>query len=195
MLSRTVVSVSAVSSTSSTSPSRFLCKVNPTIPKFLGLEKLSHNFTNCTTWNKNLNLNRKCSTRMDIFTTKASAAAQPLTNADELIGSVETFIFDCDGLCFSLALKFLVNSFLRIKKREKEFFFPCINEGVSDLQELYGKEINWLMESLKLLICSAQEFVFNLCYSASFFPFTVLSVFTFFCKIVGFPLLDFRGRD
>jgi len=79
---------------------------------------------------------------MDIFTTKASAAAQPLTNADELIGSVETFIFDCDGLCFSLALKFLVNSFLRIKKREKEFFFPCINEGVSDLQELYGKEIN-----------------------------------------------------
>jgi hypothetical protein len=80
---------------------------------------------------------------MDNFTTKASAAAQPLTNADELIGSVETFIFDCDGLCFSLAFKFLVNSSLRIKKREKRvLFFSCINEGVSDLQELYGKEIN-----------------------------------------------------
>ena len=127
MLSRTVVSVSAVSSTS---PSRFLCKVNPTIPRFLGLKKLPHNFTNCTTWNKDLNLNRKCSTRMDNFTTKASAAAQPLTNADELIGSVETFIFDCDGLCFSLALKFLVNSFLRIKKEKKSsFFFHVLMKG------------------------------------------------------------------
>lgn len=33
----------------------------------------------------------------------ASVAAQPLENADALIDSVETFIFDCDGtfLCFS----------------------------------------------------------------------------------------------
>ncbi|KAJ6720663.1 PHOSPHOGLYCOLATE PHOSPHATASE 1A CHLOROPLASTIC [Salix viminalis] len=96
MLSRTVVSVSAVSSSSSTSPSRFLCKVNPTIPKFLGLKGLSHNFTNRTTWDRNLNLNRRCNTRMENFTTKASA--QPLKNADELIDSVETFIFDCDGV-------------------------------------------------------------------------------------------------
>jgi len=112
MLSRTVVSVSAVSSSSSTSPSRILCKVNPTIPKFLGLKGPSHNFTNCTTWNKNLNLSRKCNTRMENFTTKASAAAQPLKNADELIDSVETFIFDCDGQCLSLSFKFLFNSFL-----------------------------------------------------------------------------------
>ena len=107
MLSRTVVSVSVVSSSPSTSPSRFLCKVNSTIPKFLGLKGLSHNFTNCATWNKNLNLNRRCNTRMENFTTKASASAsasaQPLKNADELIDSVETFIFDCDGQCLSLS--------------------------------------------------------------------------------------------
>lgn len=33
--------------------------------------------------------------RMKSFTTRATA--QPLKNADELIDSVETFIFDCDG--------------------------------------------------------------------------------------------------
>ncbi|OIV89615.1 hypothetical protein TanjilG_15810 [Lupinus angustifolius] len=33
---------------------------------------------------------------MTTFTTRASA--QPLKNADELIDSVETFIFDCDGV-------------------------------------------------------------------------------------------------
>lgn len=32
---------------------------------------------------------------MEGFTTRASA--QPLKNAEELIDSVETFIFDCDG--------------------------------------------------------------------------------------------------
>ncbi|XP_072092233.1 phosphoglycolate phosphatase 1A, chloroplastic isoform X3 [Arachis hypogaea] len=36
------------------------------------------------------------SSRMTSFTTRA--AVQPLKNADELIDSVETFIFDCDGV-------------------------------------------------------------------------------------------------
>ena len=36
---------------------------------------------------------------MEGFAVRASA--QPLKNADELIDSVETFIFDCDGQFFS----------------------------------------------------------------------------------------------
>lgn len=32
------------------------------------------------------------------------ALAQPLQNADELIDSVETFIFDCDGMLWYLLL-------------------------------------------------------------------------------------------
>lgn len=39
------------------------------------------------------------------FTTRA--LAQPLQNADELIDSVETFIFDCDGMyCMPLIISF-----------------------------------------------------------------------------------------
>ncbi|KAL9365121.1 hypothetical protein Peur_042994 [Populus x canadensis] len=154
MLSRTVVSVSAVSSTSSTSPSRFLCKVNPTIPKFLGLEKLSHNFTNCTTWNKNLNLNRKCSTRMDIFTTKASAAAQPLTNADELIGSVETFIFDCDGVIWKgdKLIDGVPQTLDMLRSRGKRLVFVTNNSTKSRKQ--YGKKF----ESLGLDVSEEEIF-------------------------------------
>lgn len=43
------------------------------------------------TWNNNSSR----MSRMKSFTTRATA--QPLKNADELIDSVETFIFDCDG--------------------------------------------------------------------------------------------------
>lgn len=44
-------------------------------------------------WNRKTNCNRS---GMATFTTRA--LAQPLKNADELIDSVETFIFDCDGM-------------------------------------------------------------------------------------------------
>ncbi|XP_052311414.1 phosphoglycolate phosphatase 1A, chloroplastic isoform X1 [Populus trichocarpa] len=154
MLSRTVVSVSAVSSTSSTSLSRFLCKVNQTIPKFLGQKKLSHNFTNCTTWNKNLNLNRKCSTRMDNFTTKASAAAQPLTNADELIGSVETFIFDCDGVIWKgdKLIDGVPQTLDMLRSRGKRLVFVTNNSTKSRKQ--YGKKF----ESLGLDVSEEEIF-------------------------------------
>ncbi|KAJ6987414.1 hypothetical protein NC653_020617 [Populus alba x Populus x berolinensis] len=151
MLSRTVVSVSAVSSTS---PSRFLCKVNPTIPRFLGLKKLPHNFTNCTTWNKDLNLNRKCSTRMDNFTTKASAAAQPLINADELIGSVETFIFDCDGVIWKgdKLIDGVPQTLDMLRSRGKRLVFVTNNSTKSRKQ--YGKKF----ESLGLDVSEEEIF-------------------------------------
>ncbi|KAF9674530.1 hypothetical protein SADUNF_Sadunf10G0136700 [Salix dunnii] len=146
MLSRTVVSVSAVSSSSSTSPSRFLCKVNPPIPKFLGLKGLSHNFTNCTTWNKNLNLNRRCNTRMENFTTKASAseAAQPLKNADELIDSVETFIFDCDGVIWKgdKLIDGVPQTLDMLRSRGKRLVFVTNNSTKSRKQ--YGKKFETL---------------------------------------------------
>ncbi|XVF41420.1 hypothetical protein PTKIN_Ptkin01aG0278700 [Pterospermum kingtungense] len=44
---------------------------------------------------------RHCSSpnkSMESFTTRTKASAQPLADADELIASVETFIFDCDGV-------------------------------------------------------------------------------------------------
>ena len=62
--------------------------------------------------------------RMSAFTTRA--LAQPLQNADELIDSVKTFIFDCDGILSSLAL-FSDSALL--------FLFKL------NLQELFGKEI------------------------------------------------------
>ncbi|KAJ6891872.1 hypothetical protein NC651_025155 [Populus alba x Populus x berolinensis] len=144
MLSRTVVSVSAISSSSSTSPSRILCKVNPTIPKFLGLKGLSHNFTNCTTWNKNLNSNRKCNTRMENFTTKASAAAQPLKNADELIDSVETFIFDCDGVIWKgdKLIDGVPQTLDMLRSRGKRLVFVTNNSTKSRKQ--YGKKFETL---------------------------------------------------
>ncbi|KAL9351937.1 hypothetical protein Peur_054617 [Populus x canadensis] len=144
MLSRTVVSVSAVSSSSSTSPSRILCKVNPTIPKFLGLKGLSHNFTNCTTWNKNLNLSRKRNTRMESFKAKASAAAQPLKNADELIDSVETFIFDCDGVIWKgdKLIDGVPQTLDMLRSRGKRLVFVTNNSTKSRKQ--YGKKFETL---------------------------------------------------
>jgi len=46
-------------------------------------------------WKTKSNTKRN-SSGMGTFTTRA--LAQPLKNADELIDSVETFIFDCDGM-------------------------------------------------------------------------------------------------
>lgn len=47
--------------------------------------------------------------RMDqknsIVTRAAASVAQPLENADALIDSVETFIFDCDGMYFTLIIE------------------------------------------------------------------------------------------
>lgn len=95
MLGRTAVASSSVS----------VPAVSPTVPKFLGLKRLPYNSfsTPNIKWNYTFKFIRKSSigSRME---TRASAL--PLKNADELIDSVETFIFDCDGQnpCFFLIL-------------------------------------------------------------------------------------------
>jgi hypothetical protein len=104
MLSRTTATASlSVSALSSTNPSRFLCHLSPNASTFLGLKKLSSTSPNPLSdfvsirWNTNKsNTTNKCErSRMASFTTRASA--QPLKNPEELIESVKTFIFDCDG--------------------------------------------------------------------------------------------------
>ncbi|XP_050113520.1 phosphoglycolate phosphatase 1A, chloroplastic-like isoform X1 [Malus sylvestris] len=66
------------------------CTRSTTTTTTTSTRNLSWNFIN-----SNKHKSRK-SMMEDSFTTRASA--QPLTNADDLIDSVETFIFDCDGV-------------------------------------------------------------------------------------------------
>lgn len=129
MLSRTTATASlSVSALSSTNPSRFLCHLSPNASTFLGLKKLSCTSPNPLSdfvsirWNANKNnTTNKCDrSRMASFTTRASA--QPLNNPEELIGSVETFIFDCDGEgahCFFL---FLFPLQVILTKKRKNLF-------------------------------------------------------------------------
>lgn len=106
MLSKAVASVVSVT-------------LNPkTTSKFFGLKRVSFVSSDSLVFGgKNSSFNadglkksRSCS-RMENFVTKASASssasAQPLKNADELIDSVETFIFDCDGELVTLLIAYV----------------------------------------------------------------------------------------
>ncbi|XP_065619227.1 phosphoglycolate phosphatase 1A, chloroplastic [Quercus suber] len=95
-------SLSVVSALSSTTPSPFLCHFTSNSSRFFTPPNPLSNFVSIrwntnkhNTYNKN-KCNNFGTSRMDSFTIKASA--QPLKNAEELINSVETFIFDCDGV-------------------------------------------------------------------------------------------------
>lgn len=94
-------SLSVVSALSSTTPSPFLCHFTSNSSRFFTPPNRLSNFVSIrwntnkhNTYNKN-KCNNFGTSRMESFTIKASA--QPLKNAEELINSVETFIFDCDG--------------------------------------------------------------------------------------------------
>lgn len=65
-------------------------------------------------WKRKSNTKRN-SSGMGTFTTRA--LAQPLRNADELIDSVETFIFDCDGMLLS------THHFIFIPIQEEIYFY------------------------------------------------------------------------
>lgn len=105
MLSRTGTAAShSLIVASSTNASKSFPNLNHSIPRFLGFRQFSRSLSDCSCsgsvgfgWNSRSNrkFNRS---RMEGFAVRASA--QPLKNADELIDSVETFIFDCDGEFF-----------------------------------------------------------------------------------------------
>lgn len=139
-------SLSVVSALSSTTPSPFLCHFTPNNSRFFTPPNLLSNFLSIR-WNTNkhntyTNKN-KCNnfgtSRMESFTIKASA--QPLKNAEELINSVETFIFDCDGegsyYSFLTCFVFVKVIWTRTKLKKNE---DCFN----------GVGLNWF---LCLLIC------------------------------------------
>lgn len=85
------------------------------------------------TWNNNTSR----MSRMNSFTTRATA--QPLKNADELIDSVETFIFDCDGettLFFDLLFHLWLLVLFSLPRHETQidliegaFGAHCLNRG------------------------------------------------------------------
>jgi hypothetical protein len=77
---------------------------------------------------------------MENFTTKASAAAQPLkTQTSSLtllrLSSLIVMVSVSRSLLSFFSIHFL-------NEKSFSFLFSCTNEGENDLQELYGKEIN-----------------------------------------------------
>ncbi|XP_048325151.2 phosphoglycolate phosphatase 1A, chloroplastic isoform X2 [Ziziphus jujuba] len=144
MLSRAAtasLSVSAVSANPS-KPSFFFSNTS----KFLGLNhNLSFSAPNrlsnfpCLSWNTKKTANKS---RMASFTTRASA--QPLKNADELIDSVETFIFDCDGVIWKgdKLIDGVPETLELLRSKGKRLVFVTNNSTKSRKQ--YGKKFETL---------------------------------------------------
>ncbi|KAH9734116.1 phosphoglycolate phosphatase 1A [Citrus sinensis] len=90
-----------------------------------------------------LKKSRSCS-RMESFVTKASASAQPLKNADELIDSVETFIFDCDGVIWKgdKLIDGVPETLDMLRSKGKRLVFVTNNSTKSRKQ--YGKKFETL---------------------------------------------------
>ncbi|XP_020977586.1 phosphoglycolate phosphatase 1B, chloroplastic isoform X2 [Arachis ipaensis] len=80
--------------------------------------------------------------RMTSFTTRA--AAQPLKNADELIDSVETFIFDCDGVIWKgdKLIEGVPETLDMLRSKGKRLVFVTNNSTKSRKQ--YGKKFETL---------------------------------------------------
>ncbi|KAL2330143.1 hypothetical protein Fmac_017724 [Flemingia macrophylla] len=81
---------------------------------------------------------------MGTFTTRAAAAAQPLKNADELIDSVETFIFDCDGVIWKgdKLIEGVPETLDMLRSKGKRLVFVTNNSTKSRKQ--YGKKFETL---------------------------------------------------
>ncbi|KAL1360613.1 phosphoglycolate phosphatase 1A, chloroplastic isoform X4 [Arachis hypogaea] len=82
------------------------------------------------------------SSRMTSFTTRA--AVQPLKNADELIDSVETFIFDCDGVIWKgdKLIEGVPETLDMLRSKGKRLVFVTNNSTKSRKQ--YGKKFETL---------------------------------------------------
>ncbi|CAI9302143.1 unnamed protein product [Lactuca saligna] len=78
------------------------------------------------------------------FTCAASVAAQPLENADALIDSVETFIFDCDGVIWKgdSLIEGVPETLELLRSKGKRLVFVTNNSTKSRKQ--YGKKFETL---------------------------------------------------
>ncbi|ONI05264.1 hypothetical protein PRUPE_6G364700 [Prunus persica] len=92
-------------------------------------------------WNTSNN-SKYTKSRMERFTTRASP--QPLTNADELIGSVQTFIFDCDGVIWKgdKLIDGVPETLDLLRSKGKRLVFVTNNSTKSRKQ--YGKKFETL---------------------------------------------------
>ncbi|XP_028785150.1 phosphoglycolate phosphatase 1B, chloroplastic-like isoform X2 [Neltuma alba] len=126
-------------------PCRFWFQSGPTDFKLVGLNKHYHSIKNPSSkfasvrWNRKANSNRSA---METFTTRASA--QPLKNADELIDSVETFIFDCDGVIWKgdSLIEGVPETLDMLRAKGKRLVFVTNNSTKSRKQ--YGKKFETL---------------------------------------------------
>ncbi|KAM3739135.1 hypothetical protein ACB098_08G003100 [Castanea mollissima] len=142
-------SLSVASALSSTTPSPFLCHFtlnnsrfftppNP-LSNFLSIRGNTNKHNTYTNKNK---CNNFGTSRMESFTIKASA--QPLKNAEELISSVETFIFDCDGVIWKgdKLIDGVPETLDMLRSKGKRLVFVTNNSTKSRKQ--YGKKFETL---------------------------------------------------
>ncbi|KAK4605678.1 hypothetical protein RGQ29_000116 [Quercus rubra] len=141
-------SLSVVSALSSTTPSPFLCHFTSNSSRFFTPPNRLSNFVSIrwntnkhNTYNKN-KCNNFGTSRMESFTIKASA--QPLKNAEELINSVETFIFDCDGVIWKgdKLIDGVPETLDMLRSKGKRLVFVTNNSTKSRKQ--YGKKFETL---------------------------------------------------
>ncbi|KAK9292224.1 hypothetical protein L1049_020186 [Liquidambar formosana] len=141
------LSVSAVSATlNPPNPSRFLTPLNPNFT-FSGLKKNNFSYTpnhvsQFSTIRWNSNKSTMDSSRAVNLTARASA--QPLKNADELIDSVKTFIFDCDGVIWKgdSLIDGVPDTLDMLRSKGKRLVFVTNNSTKSRKQ--YGKKFETL---------------------------------------------------
>ncbi|KAL4353150.1 hypothetical protein GQ457_06G013160 [Hibiscus cannabinus] len=146
MVTKAVVSVSVAASITITS-SKLL--INPA-HRFLCLKRLSsfNSFSASSLAIKWRGISscssNKSGTAMEGFTTRTRASAQPLENADELISSVETFIFDCDGVIWKgdKLIDGVPETLDMLRSKGKRLVFVTNNSTKSRKQ--YGKKFETL---------------------------------------------------
>ncbi|KAF7805283.1 phosphoglycolate phosphatase 1B, chloroplastic-like [Senna tora] len=124
---------------------RFWLQSNPIKFKFVGLSKRSQSVQNPLSNFTSIDRTRKGNTNrsgMGTFTTRA--LAQPLKNPDDLIDSVETFIFDCDGVIWKgdSLIEGVPETLDMLRSKGKRLVFVTNNSTKSRKQ--YGKKFETL---------------------------------------------------
>ncbi|KAM1387736.1 hypothetical protein ACFX2I_033699 [Malus domestica] len=142
MLSRTTTTVIAAASAKSSQLFGF--GINNSSSNNLCCTRTTTTRTSNLSWNFINSNKHKCrESRMEeSFTTRASA--QPLTNADDLIDSVETFIFDCDGVIWKgdKLIDGVPQTLDMLRSKGKRLVFVTNNSTKSRKQ--YGKKFETL---------------------------------------------------
>nr|KJB19192.1 hypothetical protein B456_003G088000 [Gossypium raimondii] len=136
-------SITAASSSSSkfviNTPHRFLCLKRLSSFSSFSASALAIKCTSISNCSPN-----KSARSMEGFTTRTRASAQPLENASELIASVETFIFDCDGVIWKgdKLIDGVPETLDMLRSKGKRLVFVTNNSTKSRKQ--YGKKFETL---------------------------------------------------